>query len=436
MILRDYLMFLLLGICTASMVFAAITDFKSVRMKRSLFYLALSVMLQMICDKLVSLYLGDTSEFGVFMTHTCKFSIYAFYLLIVFIFNQYIRDLLLTEGELEKTPKLLEYAEYIICLGFMTLLGSQVTGWLYYFDENNQYHRAGGYLLAYVYPMLAIVVQIVAIIKYRQKIRKIMLFPLIAFALFPLFGAVFQYYIHGVSAVSVFVVSMVVLLYSFSIMDTNQTIRESYQKELDLLTEAQETKELMISQTTMALVEAIDAKDSYTNGHSRRVAEYSEKIAELAGKSKEECKKIYMIALLHDVGKIGIPDAIITKPGRLTDEEFAIIKSHPRIGREILTKISISPDLATGASFHHERYDGKGYPFGIKGEEIPEIARIIAVADSYDAMASKRSYRDVLPVEKIRSELEKGKGTQFDPKFAEIMIGIIDSNRTLKEHLA
>ena len=192
----------------------------------------------------------------------------------------------------------------------------------------------------------------------------------------------------------------------------------------------------MVTQTTMALVEAIDAKDSYTNGHSNRVADYSVMIAERAGKTKEEQEEIYLIALLHDVGKIGISNAIINKKGKLTDEEYAEIKRHPTVGREILSKISIDPKLAIGASFHHERYDGKGYPMGLKGEEIPEIARIIAVADSYDAMASKRSYRDVLPKEKIRSELVKGKGTQFDPSFAEIMINIIDEDKDyqLKEH--
>ena len=131
---------------------------------------------------------------------------------------------------------------------------------------------------------------------------------------------------------------------------------------------------------------------------------------------------------MHDVGKIGIPDAIINKEGKLTDEEFAIIKTHPSIGRDILSKIDISPQLSVGASFHHERYDGRGYPFKLKGEEIPELARIIACADAYDAMASKRSYRDVLPKEVIRAEFEKNLGKQFDPEFGRIMIGIIDAD--------
>ena len=150
----------------------------------------------------------------------------------------------------------------------------------------------------------------------------------------------------------------------------------------------QEARE-QFEQTAEALASAIDAKDRYTNGHSRRVAEYSLRIAQEAGKSEEECEKTYFAALLHDVGKIGVPIEILSKKGRLTDEEFAQIKQHPAMGGQILSSIKKSPWLSIGARYHHERYNGRGYPEGLKGEEIPEIARIIAVADAYDAMTSK-----------------------------------------------
>lgn len=192
--------------------------------------------------------------------------------------------------------------------------------------------------------------------------------------------------------------------------------------------ESQKSIQSISNQTTYSLVEAIKAKDGYTNGHSKRVADYSVMIAERSGKSKEECEEIRIIALLHDIGKIGIADSIIKKADKLTDEEFDVIKTHPVKGGEMLSKIKLSPNLAIGAKWHHERYDGTGYPNKLKGEEIPEVARIIAVADSYDAMASKRSYRDVLPQYVIRSEFQNGIGTQFDPKFAKIMIDIIDED--------
>ena len=130
----------------------------------------------------------------------------------------------------------------------------------------------------------------------------------------------------------------------------------------------------------------------------------------------------------HDIGKIGIPDGIINKTTRLTDEEYQIIKTHPIIGADILQNISELPELVLGARWHHERYDGKGYPDGLKGSEIPEMSRIIGVADAYDAMTSNRSYRDVLPQSVVRKEIEKGKGSQFDPVFADMMLQLIDED--------
>ena len=183
---------------------------------------------------------------------------------------------------------------------------------------------------------------------------------------------------------------------------------------------------ILFEQTAEALAGAIDAKDEYTHGHSSRVALYSRKIAETYGLSAEECDTVYYTALLHDVGKIGVPDHIINKKGRLTEDEYAAIKKHPVIGNQILSTISEYPYLSIGAHYHHERYDGKGYPDGLKGDEIPMIARIVAVADAYDAMTSKRSYRDAIPQHIVREELAKGMKTQFDPEFARIMIHMID----------
>lgn len=181
-------------------------------------------------------------------------------------------------------------------------------------------------------------------------------------------------------------------------------------------------------QIVKALSGAIDAKDTYTNGHSTRVADYSRKIAKHAGFSAKQQDDIYMMGLLHDVGKIGIPGVIINKPGKLTDEEFEKIKTHPALGEGILKNITEFPQLAVGARWHHERYDGKGYPDGIAGEDIPTEARIIAVADAYDAMSSRRSYRDVLAQNVVREEMAKGRGTQFDPDFADIMLAMIDGD--------
>ncbi|MCR5451683.1 MAG: HD domain-containing protein [Lachnospiraceae bacterium] len=155
-------------------------------------------------------------------------------------------------------------------------------------------------------------------------------------------------------------------------------------------------------------------------------------MAKRYGYDEDQQNEIYMIGILHDVGKIGVPDEVINKPAKLTDEEFEMIKQHPVRGGKILSHIKNMPKLATGAKWHHERYDGRGYPDHLAGEEIPEEARIIAVADAYDAMTSNRSYRRGMTQDVVRGEIEKGKGTQFDPTFADIMLKMIDEDKEYK----
>ncbi len=202
------------------------------------------------------------------------------------------------------------------------------------------------------------------------------------------------------------------------------------QKDLEsAVNEKTKENERLFVQVVACLADAIDAKDTYTNGHSGRVARYSREIARKYGYDENNLDEIYIMGLLHDVGKIGVPDEVINKPGRLTDEEFQCIKKHPSIGGKILGNIREMPQLAAGAKWHHERYDGRGYPEGLAGDDIPEEARIIAVADAYDAMTSNRSYRGALPQEVVRAEIEKGKGSQFDPKFADIMLSMIDEDK-------
>ena len=176
----------------------------------------------------------------------------------------------------------------------------------------------------------------------------------------------------------------------------------------------------------------IDAKDPYTNGHSTRVAIYTKLIAKAMGYDKEELERIYYIALLHDCGKIGVPDSILGKPSKLTDEEYEIIKSHTVRGGQILERFKSLKDVELGALYHHERYDGRGYPEGIAGDEIPLIARMICVADSYDAMNSNRVYRRRLDKEAIIQEIEKNKGLQFDPVISEIFLKLLRSGEVDK----
>ena len=181
----------------------------------------------------------------------------------------------------------------------------------------------------------------------------------------------------------------------------------------------------IISESIETFIGFIDAKDPYTNGHSKRVGDYTRLIAKEFGYKGEELNHVYYIALLHDCGKIGVPDAILNKPGKLTDEEFDIIKSHTVRGGEILKSFTSLKDAEKGALYHHERYDGKGYPEGKAGEDIPFVARMICVADSFDAMNSNRVYRKSLTKERILSEIETNKGRQFDPEVADVMLRLL-----------
>lgn len=170
------------------------------------------------------------------------------------------------------------------------------------------------------------------------------------------------------------------------------------------------------------ITSALDARDPYTGKHSERVSDMACMISEFMGLLEEEIQEIHIAGHLHDIGKIGIPDRVLLKEGRLDDEEWKLMKKHPEIGADILSKSSHFARLAAIILHHHERWDGKGYPFGAKGTEIPLGARIIAVCDSIDAMASKRAYRDALPLEVCKEEIEKNVGIMYDPEVARLAL--------------
>jgi putative nucleotidyltransferase with HDIG domain len=181
-----------------------------------------------------------------------------------------------------------------------------------------------------------------------------------------------------------------------------------------------------------SLTSAVDAKDAYTCGHSERVALLSRHLAAEIGLSDHQVERVYMAGLLHDVGKIGVPETVLQKPGKLTPEEFEQMKKHPEIGARILQDIKQIKDIIPGVLYHHERFDGKGYPSGLAGESIPQMGRILCLADCFDAMTSNRTYRKALPLEVALIEIRRCSGTQFDPKLAEAFLNIgVDQFRKL-----
>lgn len=213
------------------------------------------------------------------------------------------------------------------------------------------------------------------------------------------------------TALLIIVVACAVWMYSHAKVEKMRRRQKEYQQ--------------IVEQSLQTFANTIDAKDPYTNGHSARVAWYSREIARRMGLSKQEQERIYYVALMHDIGKIGVPDHILNKNGRLTAEERKIIQMHPSVGGDILRNFTALDGIAEGARYHHERYDGRGYCTGLAGVEIPLVARIIGVADSYDAMSSDRCYRKALPQDVVAEELRKGSGTQFDPTIVPVMLDMM-----------
>ncbi len=196
----------------------------------------------------------------------------------------------------------------------------------------------------------------------------------------------------------------------------------------------QEKNKKFTFEITQALVSAVDAKDPNTAGHSKRVAEYAVMIGKKIGLSGEELDTLYLTSLVHDIGKIGIPDEVIKKEGLYTDEDLLVLKKHTIIGANILSNISSIPEVAAGVRWHHEHYDGSGYPDQLSGTIIPLYARIIAVADAYDSMTSTRKYKQILTKDTVRMEIKNGRGKQFDPVLADCMLEIIDDDKEFRLH--
>ncbi|MCR4807588.1 MAG: HD domain-containing protein [Lachnospiraceae bacterium] len=230
------------------------------------------------------------------------------------------------------------------------------------------------------------------------------------------------------------VIAIVISLTNVTSQFEYKALQDSYREELQVEVEKQtryaeerhKKVEQMSFQLVQTLANAIDAKDKYTNGHSSRVAEYSVRVARAMGWDKEAIDILRYEGLLHDIGKIGISDVILNKASQLSDDEFDILKDHVTIGGDIMHDASTLPGADNVILHHHERYDGTGYPDGLRGEQIPEDARIVAIADTYDAMSSNRVYRKALPKEVIRVELLKGSGRQFDPKILDVFISLFD----------
>ena len=424
--LQPDLMLALIGIGVAFAVLVVLSKALSPKRRLVIAIVELTASLLLCCERLSYLYDGVSGDIGYWGVWITNFMAFILIPISTFIFDHYIMNLFREDLDL-KIPKRL----WIVCgLSLVdTLLvaaGSMFDGFLFSINELNEYSRGPAFYLCYIIPVLTTVLMLWVVIQHRKHFSKTIFLSLLLFLLGPDVFSILQAFTYGFSLGDLAIMVTSLLIYIFAYLDINDKVENANRSKIMHLEEQQRLARRLFEQTATALANAIDAKDEYTRGHSLRVAEYSEKIAKHMGKSPEECQMIYYAGLLHDVGKIGVPDHIITKNGRLTEEEYDQIKQHPVTGNQILSSIWDYPYLSVGAHYHHERYDGKGYPEHKKGEEIPEVARIISVADAYDAMTSTRSYRAAIPQQIVREEIVKNAGTQFDPEMAKIMQHLID----------
>jgi putative nucleotidyltransferase with HDIG domain len=320
----------------------------------------------------------------------------------------------------------------LIIIDYILLLTNPITKLVFEYDSAGNYiHKELFLLVAYVFPILFFIIGSVYMFTHWRNYRRSQIIAMIIAIVLSGICFILQMLFFDDTLITFYIASIGLLIIYFSmetpyyeqLIDTMEQLQESREKEAVANAKANLSKEVMY-----ALSQAIDAKDHYTNGHSLRVAQYGMEIAKRLGKSEKEQEDIYCMGLLHDVGKIGIRAEILNKKGKLTKEEFDIIKSHTIAGYDILKSIKEIPELAIVARSHHEKYDGTGYPDGLKGEEIPENARIICLADCYDAMTSRRSYSYPKPQAEVRAEIIRCRGNHFSPEIADVMVAIIDDD--------
>ena len=425
---QEDIMMVLSAMCGIIAVFVLMM--RSLPQKRRIALLAVEIcaMFIMIADCLAYAYRGNPSETGYWVVRISNFTVFFLNIGILYAFNAYLVNLY-EDANNDKGFKRLKVVDYLGVAGVVMLIVSQFTGLYYTFDASNTYQRGPGFFICYLIPAAMLIIQITVIVQSFKKLHRTMSVSLLLFSILPIVASVLQMVFYGLSLINTTIAAMALLLYLFALKDMNETYAHANDLRIELLTAEQQSMKRLFEQTAEALASAIDAKDKYTHGHSARVAGYSKMIAKMIGKDEKECEEIYYAALLHDIGKIGVSDEIINKEGKLTPEEYEAIKQHTVIGKQILSSIVEFPHLSIGANHHHERFDGRGYPDKLKGDDIPELARIISVADAYDAMTSKRSYRDPLPQATVRQIFIEEMGAQFDPFFATQMIHIIDGDQ-------
>ncbi|MCR4791825.1 MAG: HD-GYP domain-containing protein [Lachnospiraceae bacterium] len=423
------LMLVLACMCGMIVFFVMIASYMTRQRKRSLILLELSGMFLLIFDRYAYIYRGNTGPAGYWMVRISNFFVFFLTLSTVLFFTIYLADLLVHDGGLKKAPVRLKVSYAVIIAGMISLVLSTCRGWYYYFDSANEYQRGPGFLVCYVFPIFALLLVITVVFQYAHLFSMEIRISLELFSVVPLFASCAQIVLYGISLTNISIVMMCMLVYVFALIDMNKQLEKVHRQEVEYLEEQQRNMSKLFEETATFISESIDENKTHYKGHSQRVANYSREIARLSGDSEEECEKAYFAGLLHDVGKLCVPDHVLNKKRELNRDEELLMQEHAAAGSKMLSGIEAYPYLSDVARHHHERYDGTGYPDRLKGEEIPKLARIVAIADAYDIMTSNREYRGALPQIRVREEILKDSGIRFDPGYSKVMLQMIDSDK-------
>ena len=435
--IRTYQLDIMLLLCGANITIAVLlllTRFMYKKRKWSLFLMEMDAFFLLWFDRMAYLYAGVVTPKAYVMVRVSNCLVFVLTSGIVLSFNMFLKDLLTNEDEEKIRSKRLDIVGYVSAFGMILAIISAFTGLYYYFDENNIYNRGQWFFISYIIPIICPIIQYTVIRQYRKKFSKLIYTSLVLYIFVPIACGILQYFAYGVSIVNMAMVAVSISLYIFTYLDINNTVEHAHNIEIQNMEGEKKRMQRVFDQTAKAFVSAVEKKDEYAKGKAVKVAEYARKITARCGLDEEHCNKAYYAALLHDVGLIGIPDSVINNEVNPDKEDIEAFRQRPVIGKEILSNITEYPFLSTGAYYSHERFNGTGYPEGLKGENIPEIARIIAVADAYVTMTTKKRYREANPDFIAREAFVKGAGEEFDPEFAELMVKIIDEETKDKDY--
>ena len=427
----------------AILLFVVSINYSSTNLVNKRFkYFLIATMVMYALDIITAYTIEYSTHIPVWLNMILNGSFFFSGTIVAILFLYYLVSIALVQTSKKRRKVIFIVNISLLIIYLVTIILNNFIGIYFYFDESLVYSHGPAYLAVSSLIIFYIVESIVFFaIKRKMFNFKQRLSAIIFYVLF--FGTyLLQLFVVPNILLSDFGVVIGSFMVFFSIETPDYvklmaTLKELNDLKASLETQVKErTNELAVEkksyedltlETLSSLARVIDAKDHYTVGHSFRVAAYAKELANSLNLSPQDVEQIYFAGLVHDVGKIGISETILTKPGKLDDHEFEIIKSHSPLGGDILKGIDHFPVFAEVARYHHERYDGKGYPDKLKGEDIPFAARIVAICDSFDAMTSDRSYRKALSDEVAIQELINGKGTQFDPLLVDTFLKLYNS---------